>query len=348
MGIFDFFKLKKGSHKNISKKQKNFQTIENNYISDGINYKTLPEKSYKLADVIMLYSFKDNPHVISKNINDYAQYYVYRYNVNPIKLSQRLLNEGYLSRGINNDNVSEFVHSLKIQELKDLLKNKNLKMSGKKIELVNRVLDNYYIEQIEEIYPNTREIYFLTFLGEQMIDKNKDLILLHKNYSRFMIEYDEYISAKLESSLSDFYEICINVFKKREKIYIKENMWGLLRNNYFNMFNAYKNKNDIDSACRHLIKAMYIDLSGINNNNLVIELNNSSLCLSKFLITIKDYYKDDYLEDCLDIPLPFTFFELATLKIIFSDILKECADIKKYKIVNKPKRNQEKYVYFKH
>lgn len=349
MGLFDFFKSKKDSNIYEIEKRDNFQTLENKYNSDLINYKTLPDKSHKLADVMMLYSFKDNPHKISNDINEYAQYYVYRYNVNPIKLCQRLLTEGYLSRGIKNDNVLEFVYSLKVQELKDLLKRKEIKTSGKKSELVNRVIENYSIDQIEDIYPDIRKIYFLTHLGKEIIKTNEDLIELHKSYSNFMIEYDEYIDAKNKSDVSNFYKICICVFKKREKNYIIEkNMWGLLRNTYFNMYNSYKKLNDMDNACRYLVKAIYIDLSGIHNNNLIIELSSSSLCLSKFLVSIKEYYNNIYLEECLDIPLPFTFFRLTTLKIIFSDILNECADIKKYKITNIPRTNQKEYTYFKH
>lgn len=80
----------------------------------------------------MLYNFKNNPSTISDNINDYVQYFVYRYNVNPIKLSRRLVKENYLSLGINDTNKYEFISSLKNEKLKAILKNKNLKCGGKK------------------------------------------------------------------------------------------------------------------------------------------------------------------------------------------------------------------------
>ncbi len=348
MKLFNIFKHRKKSTSTSTSSYSNDSYVENNYKINNIDYKSLPEKSILIADIIMLYNFSKKPCMISEKIYDYPQYFIYRYDVNPIKLSQRLANEKFLYKGLNNDSMVNFLNGLKTSILKDLLKKKDIKCTGKKELLVNCILTNYTVEELSKLYPEANNFYYISKKGLSYINENSDLIKLHKHYSQYMIEYEEYMVSKQNNPSLDFYEICIDVFKKRETQYINEKeMWGLLRNTYFNLYNAYKQINDNNNACKSLVKAIYIDLSGMNNNNLVINLRKSNLCLSKFLIKEKECYKVAYLEDCLDIPLPFTFFETNTLKIIFDDILNDCADIEKYKITYKPKTNLKDYTYFK-
>jgi hypothetical protein len=235
-----------------------------------------------------------------------------------------------------------------MNELKKLLQLKNQKSSGKKELLVNKVIANYNLNEICDLYPYINNVYFVTNKGKTLIEENYDLIQLHQHYSQYMIEYYDYMQSKSKINSSSFYEICIDVFKQREQQYILNGeLWGFLANTYFNIYAAYKNLNNNNLACKYLVKSIYIDLSGISNNNIVTELNNTTLRLSKFLIPLKEYYREEYLKDCLNIPLPFHYFGITTLKKIFNDMINECADINKYRITHKPKLNQKEYKYFR-
>lgn len=161
----------------------------------------------------MLYNFKNNPSTISDNINDYVQYFVYRYNVNPIKLSRRLVKENYLSLGINDTNKYEFISSLKNEKLKAILKNKNLKCGGKKNILVDRIIENYTLDELLNLFPYANELYYLTDKGLRLITENQDLIKLHQTYSNYMIEYEDYIKAKHSINSNNFEETCLEILK---------------------------------------------------------------------------------------------------------------------------------------
>lgn len=353
MRLFDLLKknpkTKKENIKNNLEQRSTQPTyIVDNYKMNGINYKNLPSKSQLIADVIMLYNHKSNPSELSENINDYVQYFVYRYKVNPIKLIKRLLSEGYLSIGLNEGNQYEFISSLKVTQLKEMLKNKNIKSSGKKESLINRVLENYSIIEISELYPNSKKLCFITDKAKQLIEENIDLVKLHQSYSNYMIEYDEYIIQKSKLINPNFENVCVKIFKERVTIQTVNKNWGLLRCTYFNLFSIYQSQDDYYEACKNLTKSIYIDLSGMTNCNSVHKLNQSCFCLAKFLIKNKSFFKEEYLNECIDIPLPFHYFDINTLKIIFNDILSENeVNILDYKsFMNKPRSNQQEYIYF--
>lgn len=280
----------------------------------------------------MLYNFKNNPSTISDNINDYVQYFVYRYNVNPIKLSRRLVKENYLSLGINDTNKYEFISSLKNEKLKAILKNKNLKCGGKKNILVDRIIENYTLDELLNLFPYANELYYLTDKGLRLITENQDLIKLHQTYSNYMIEYEDYIKAKHSINSNNFEETCLEIFKMREQNHIINKNWGLLRNTYFNIYGILKKVGENEQACEYLIKSIYIDLSGMYNNNLVSELHNSNLCWSKFFKKEKEFYQEEYVDLCLNIPLPFHYFNIKNIKSILTDIItKENINIDDYK-----------------
>lgn len=350
MGLFNLFKGKEPKviirHNRVIQQNIDNYSPENNYKQDRINYKSLPESHGLIADVVMLYNFQNNPVIISNNINDYVQYFVYRYNVNPIKLANRLLNEGYLSVGLTNYNLTQFLNSLTIPDLKNILVEKGLKPTGKKEKLVNTIIANYSISELKELFPFVDKLSFVTNKGDTLIKGNNDLIQLHRFYSEYLIEYDEYSKVKEKYNPDNFFYICISVFNKRTIENTLKKDWGILRCNYFNLYNAYINLDDIDNACRYLVKSIYIDLSGMSNSNTVSKLNSSSLCLSKFLLKIKEAYKYEYLLECSDIPLPFTYFDLNTTKQIFEDILNDDISLDNYnKLQKKPKENNPNYSY---
>ena len=82
----------------------------------------------------------------SKNTR-FPKWFYETYDINAEESLNKLVKEGYLSEGTPFDSLA----SLKVSELKELLKTKQLKVSGKKAELISRIKENYTEEEVELI-----------------------------------------------------------------------------------------------------------------------------------------------------------------------------------------------------
>ena len=92
-----------------------------------------PHKEYAIALLLKNYG----------NVSPLPDYYPQYYSrecglTNPAPLHQQLISEGYLVRS----SILEELRALKITELKQILQSCGLKVTGKKAELVDRILAN--------------------------------------------------------------------------------------------------------------------------------------------------------------------------------------------------------------
>lgn len=92
-------------------------------------------------------------------------YWTYEYNLNFKYVISKLINNGYLV-------VSSIpaLDKLKVNELKEILRNHNLKVSGKKTDLIKRIKENITPEQISQYFNSFGEPYYrATPAGKQLI-----------------------------------------------------------------------------------------------------------------------------------------------------------------------------------
>lgn len=80
-------------------------------------------------------------------IPDYYKNTAFGRNVGPAL--NRLLSKGYLQRG----NISKSISQKTVPELKIILNEKGLKVSGKKAELIQRLIENIPQNELEELFP---------------------------------------------------------------------------------------------------------------------------------------------------------------------------------------------------
>ena len=92
-------------------------------------------------------------------------YWTYEYNLDFKYVISKLINNGYMIVS----SVPEF-DRLKVDELKDILRKHNLKVSGKKADLIQRIEENITSEQLSQHFDSFGELYYKTTpLGKELI-----------------------------------------------------------------------------------------------------------------------------------------------------------------------------------
>lgn len=92
-------------------------------------------------------------------------YWFYEYSLDYPKIMSKLLSMRYLGIGGRENCMSK----LTVPELKAVLSNFNLKISGKKSDLLNRISENITFSELEEYFINQPRFYYLTKLGEKAV-----------------------------------------------------------------------------------------------------------------------------------------------------------------------------------
>lgn len=142
-------------------------------------------------------------------VNPYIPgYWTYEYNINYKKLLTIFLVKEYLKIS----SAYETLKFLTVEELKDILRENNLKVSGKKNELINRIRENLESSVLEECLSKSSLKYILTPLGKclteditasatknlELEDKCLQLILI----SEFNAAYSEICNNELNKNIS--------------------------------------------------------------------------------------------------------------------------------------------------
>ena len=98
----------------------------------------------------------------------------FEYEIRPRIEVAKLLKLQYITYSSWKDNIQ----SSTMTELKEVLKLKNLKVSGNKQELIERAIDNIDTALLEKTFNKSK--YILTDKGKEIIDKNKILFMSDK------------------------------------------------------------------------------------------------------------------------------------------------------------------------
>lgn len=103
----------------------------------------------------------------------FPDYFEYRYGVNPIESIERLKEKGCIVIG----NVFDSLGTINAPTIKHILKDKGLKVTGKKQDLIQRLLENVSEEDLSD-YIQTR-LYLPTSNGLDLISKYDAIIQKH-------------------------------------------------------------------------------------------------------------------------------------------------------------------------
>ena len=184
MGLFDMFKKKPStparSGKDKVTKTKNFTIVDH---TDNLEAQIIPiEKRIKqmkpiveglYAHEILALSYAETYHLSG---DEYQGFWWWQYGVKDVAgMLRSLQSRGFITEG----GTDSAVRACKATELKEFLKAQGLKVSGKRDELVSRVLTEADPTAVQSAFPN--RTYVLTDKGRRALEANTAIVDAHKD-----------------------------------------------------------------------------------------------------------------------------------------------------------------------
>ena len=177
------------------------------------------------------------PHFTDKT-KKYQLFWEYSYGIQDVSLIiASLFEKGFFRKGT----IVETIKLSTVPILKELLKKRNLKVSGKKDDLIKRIIENIPEDELEPIF-NERP-YKLTTKGEEILRKYEWVPYLHRN---FCGDVDMWDFAKLmeEPPITDYKEKLWVYLVRKGEVLLKENNYGFYRNTISKLYKlAFENGN---------------------------------------------------------------------------------------------------------
>ena len=211
--------------------------------------------------------------------NKFQGFWYYLYSVKePQSLLTSLYERGFLTIG----NLQAAIEKLKVSELKEELLSIGEKTTGKKAELVTRLLEKGNLSFLDQKYQD--RYYALTEKGQQELNDNEYVPYLHK--TKYISVWDmNYLLNNENPSALGYRDILWREFNTQSGEHFKVGNFGLYRNTRMYMYQFLMEENKYQSAFSMLCEVIAYDLSGLGNNE---PLNNDPT-MQKFMLeqTIK-------------------------------------------------------------
>ncbi|MFL8887584.1 SAP domain-containing protein [Helcococcus kunzii] len=183
--------------------------------------------------------------------------YFESYGIDIEKSTKKLISKKLLD---SNNDLKERLSKLTVDKLKNILGSINEKISGKKQELIDRIIDSG-INIDESIAP---DVLSATNEGISIINKYDYIIKAHSDrYVDIQNILDAKKSNKEISSFSELKKIALNKIYKEA---LSENNYGLARNTCLGLYDAYFDNKEYEKALMYIITVIISDLSGLDNN----------------------------------------------------------------------------------
>ncbi|MFL2071585.1 SAP domain-containing protein [Marinilactibacillus psychrotolerans] len=370
MGLFDFLKKRNNQNKQISKSKdkKDFN------ISSMISVKTEIINTPPEPDVIpvekIIKGMKPNdvglyPHEILLlsyapkyylEGNSYPGFWWYKYGVKDVdKCLISLKNRGFLQIG----SLRLAIEKETAAVLKDILKDNGLKVSGKKAELVQRLINEVSEEKLNAIFTN--RTYDLTNAGKEVLKKEEYIPYIHRQGIEDLDIWS--LSKKVQDKPGYPYrDVIWGYLNERSMVHIKNRDFGLYRNCRFSMSEFIKEEGKIDNAFALLSEVIRYDLSGLSNGFSMqfmdiyadgyFPYKNSIVTMAPGITSrVVDYQEKKGLSDndlkkklydeMSKIKLPFSVFtDDECVEIVLMEIHKDEENLEKF--YNKAKRRFKK------
>lgn len=194
----------------------------------------------------------------SDNPNDYPGFFFYEYGIKNVpEFFRSMITDMFVEPA----SIEAQLKIKKVSELKEILKAKNLPVSGVKTELIKRIVDNSVPNEL-----SAPDLYVISEKGKLFI-KNS-VYYGYLSVKQYGIDWETYESAR--KSITSFTpyprDVAWLVFNQRSISYHSSANFGLLRNTFFNRYQLLMEENRRSSAIVHLLCVFYLDLSGWGNN----------------------------------------------------------------------------------
>lgn len=259
MGLFDVLKKAFSSTSPISTAPKTSTNIQNEEEIDPI-YKEKLQNGLLPGEIVLL------AWLVGKDKNSkYPGYYEFRYGVNALKSTGKLFNEGYFT----NSSPLESCSSLKLPQLKEILKSKDLKVSGKKNDLIKRIEENFTSDEISQYIENTA--FKLTLKGQEVLDEYYYIVPAHKSSSSDPF-YNVATAIKAVRELNfkpSNSDISWSIYQKAQLQHFKSMDYASMNSAVRLMASQLTKEKRFKDALFNYLRVFITDLSGMSNGGMV-------------------------------------------------------------------------------
>lgn len=222
-----------------------------------------------------------------------------RYDLNiflPHNRHKKFISLGLLEKHTYKDMLNSF----KVTELKEILRQNDLKVSGLKKDLVNRILKNTNLDDLKLTYTLSK--------------KGKDLINRYYPFVKFYgrndlnIPLDNFYLSWLKLEHSESYEetppfikIIVGAYRARAFEAAYKKMYSTLRAINDDIFDIVFNINGDEDFLQVVVDVICIDLCGLDDE-AKIDIESIKLCddYIKYFIRNSDLYDDSYVDRAFD------------------------------------------------
>lgn len=240
---------------------------------------------------IFLHLFEKHPY---KEDDTFPGYFNYEYGIiNMPTYFNEIKNEGLITLSP----PEEILGLMKVSDLKEILSERALKKSGKKNELIERILVHIDANEL----PIINEYYFsLSPTGKEYIETHYDYVVL-KQHAEWGIGFWEYQNEKDKNgSAKSFNEIILSLLNikildiKKTELKMSPFEYTRLLDLYIYVHRLFLDEGRYTDALKALFKNVLLSLSGCRNNYLLdykknLKLKNQEVMLNYFPIMIDSY-----------------------------------------------------------
>ena len=212
---------------------------------------------FKFAYVLYLDEINKNPNKSIKN-----DYYKSNYDTSLTKIKKQAKEDEFIGEG----SPLIAAKSATVKDLKKLLKEHDLMVSGTKDELIERLGENLTEEELKDVFP--KKVFSVSEKGLEFIEENKYVFYYDKTTPiRSYVEVEEYDSIFDDvDDLSDenIHKLLIDFLEKREDELVSKKNWAGYRYNFMALARVYK---DSGNEFKVLDNDFKLFIAGINNFN---------------------------------------------------------------------------------
>ena len=304
--------LQKGINDNFSKNNDDkMNRLE--AIDESSNYKNIDDKTSRLEATVIFLNWVNGKSILAKE--QYPVYFFYDYNIkNCTNFHKNLIKESFLEKA----DFESHLNSMVIYELKEILTKYNLKKTGKKEDLIKRIMENVNPEEVRF----EEEKYVLSKKGKEFLKEN-EFVLEIKGTS---ISVSEFLKEKSSISKPCFTrDIMWKIYNDKSLEYFLKKEFGSYNQIIIEMAQLLGNENNKKLELSFLIKALYSDLSGMKNSNFLC--SKKTLFLTPYIAIniyeLREYFSENMIDDCFVVKFPFHYCTKEVFKEIVNDILSD-------------------------
>jgi len=253
---------------------------------DSIRWDNMPEfnedkmREFSPAEILLLSK------IDGKIVGKFAPpgYFIQDYHLNLNDSIRDMFASGLLCYA----DLETCLNILTVKELKPILQDYNLPVSGKKSVLIEKLLQNCDSVELER---RTDRCVALTSRGKEIAEKYDVLPYCQNNSVFCTITLDEAALLREEHPEWSKYQIVRSVLEDQGKKHLAKKDYGLYRNTLFGISETYRHESNEDLQKHYLLQCCYLDAIGYANGNAIED--RLAILAPGLVAQLRHIYKDD-------------------------------------------------------